>query len=79
MAPGWLRRSPSGRVGPSRCSEADEVVELVAREAALAAGGAVAAEVAGVGPAADRRERDAQVAGGLRAREHEPPVGGGEG
>jgi len=50
---------------------ADEVVELSAREAPLAAGCPVAADVPGVGPATNRRERDAQVARGLRTREDE--------
>ena len=50
---------------------ADEVVELSARKASLAPGCPVAADVTGVGPATDRRERDAQVARSLRAREHE--------
>ena len=52
----------------------DEVVELGAREAPLAAGGPVAVDVAGVRPAAHGRERDAQVARGLGAREHELAV-----
>ena len=57
--------------GPVALHRGDELVELVAREAPLAAGRAVAADVAGVGPAADRRQRDAEVAGRLRAREDE--------
>ncbi len=52
----------------------DELVELVAREAALAAGRPVAVDVAGVGPAADRRQRDADVARRLGAREDELAV-----
>ena len=70
----WLAadlRSDGGAVAVQR---GDEVVELVAGEAPLAAGRPVAADVPGVGPAADRRQRDAEVAGCLRAREHEPPV-----
>jgi hypothetical protein len=55
----------------------DEVVELIAREAALAAGRPVAVDVAGVGPATDRGERDADVAGRLGAREDELPVAWG--
>ena len=43
----------------------EERVELLDREAALAARGAVAAQVAHVGPAADGAERDAEVAGRL--------------
>src|SRR5207244_1072150 len=49
----------------------DELVELVAGEAPLAAGRPVAADVARVGPAADCCERHAQVARRLRAREDE--------
>ncbi len=43
----------------------DEPVELRAREASLAARGSVAAEVARVGPATDRRKRHAEIARGL--------------
>ena len=43
----------------------DEHVQLLASEAALASGRAVTADVSRVGPAADRGERDAQVAGCL--------------
>ncbi len=43
-------------------------------EAPLTAGSAVAADVPRVGPAADGRQRDAEIARGLRAREHELAV-----
>src|SRR5207244_3077154 len=52
----------------------DEDVELFAIEAALTAGRPVAADVPGVGPAADGRQRDTEVAGRLGAREDEPAL-----
>jgi len=57
----------------------DEGVQLFAGEPSLPAGRSVAAHVPGVCPAADRGQRDAQVAGSLRAREHELPVVAGKG
>ena len=62
----------------------DELIELIARETALPAGRPVAMDVTGVGPATDRRQRDADITGRLGAREDELAIGmglqgGGEG
>src|SRR5262249_14823224 len=55
----------------------EESVELIAREAPLAARGAIAAEVPGARPAPDRGQRDSEVYGRLGAREHKSPIGSG--
>ncbi len=77
------RAVPSPAASPVRCIEAMNSSSCVAREAPLAARGPVAVDVAGVRPAAHGRKRDAEVAGGLGAGEHELALvawlGGGDG
>ena len=69
-----LRARAVSVAAPVSLQRAYEVVELIAREASLATGCSVAADVAGVGPASNGCQRDAEVAGRLRAREYEPPL-----
>lgn len=65
----WERVDPpvGGRGGPlpPRLQRREERVELLGGEATLATRRAPAGQVAGVRPAADRRDRHAEVAGGL--------------
>jgi len=60
-------RAPVARVSAVAVAvhRGDEHIELLAVEAALPSRGSIAADVTGVGPAADRRQRDAEVAGCL--------------
>ena len=61
--------SPDRRQSDARAQRVEELVELLDAEAPLAAGRAVALQVAGVRPAAHGRDRHAQVARGLRRGE----------
>src|SRR4051812_48653765 len=73
------RRPANGKKPPGLCAalkRSQKPLELIAVVAALATGRPVARQHAGVAPATDGAERDAEHAGGLRDGEPEARFGG---